>query len=210
MAAAPSLVSRILTAVLTHPLALAIKRPLRDLRWTLRGRELANPPLPERVSSVLFVCLGNICRSPFGAVLAAALEPAPGRVIAYGSAGLRPSQANQSPDDACVAAEAYGVTLRSHLPQAVTPELLAEYDLVVVMEAAQLQYMRHTYPEHASRVVLLSLFDEEAEGGYERLNIADPFGHGPAAFAYCYARMARSTKALVKAIERTAPKSTRP
>ena len=89
--------SRVLTAVLTHPLALALKRPARNVRWRIRGRGIANPPLPHRVSSVLFVCLGNICRSPFGALLATALEAETGGKITGIPALHSPSHKGQSP-----------------------------------------------------------------------------------------------------------------
>jgi hypothetical protein len=65
------LISRPITSPVTHPAAPRVKRPVRNLMWWAKGLAMRNPALPSRVRSVLFVCLGNICRSPFAAALAA-------------------------------------------------------------------------------------------------------------------------------------------
>lgn len=187
-----------ITAVLNHPVTMAIKGPIRDLMWILKGATLRNPPLPARVESILFVCLGNICRSPFAAVLAAARLEAGGRgEVRCASAGIRTDQDARSPEAACDVAAAYGLSLVDHRPQPLTRELLIAHDLIVVMEAAHLQELRATYPDASHKVVLLSLFDGQAGPGYERYNIADPFLRPPAAFEVCYGRIERALSGLL-------------
>jgi protein-tyrosine phosphatase len=200
------LVSRLLTQVLRHPLTMAIKRRLRDVRWALARPAPENPPMPDRVDALLFVCLGNICRSPFAGVLADQRLRQTGRGhVRSLSAGIRPSQAAKPPYEAVEAARAFGVSLGSHVPQGLTPELVAAHDLVIVMEAVQLDHLRATYPEHARRFVLLSLFDDGAAGRYERFNIADPFGQSRDAFDACYHRIARAVTALLAALPTVTP-----
>lgn len=186
-----------ITAMLNHPVAMAIKGPIRDLVWILRGAVLRNPPLPARVESILFVCLGNICRSPFAAVLAAERLRRDGPAgIRCASAGIRTMQDARSPRAACDVAAAYGLSLADHRPQPLTRELMNAHDLIVVMEAAHLQELRATYPDASGKVVLLSLFDEQAAAGYDRYNIADPFLRPRAAFESCYHRIERALSGL--------------
>jgi protein-tyrosine phosphatase len=186
---------RLLTSVLTHPIVLGLKAPFRRMYWAFRGLGTKNPPLPERVESILFVCLGNICRSPFAAELAALLLRDRGRAdVRFASAGIRPSQAGRSPALACEVSARYGLSLGEHLPQAVTAEMMKSHDVVVVMEWKHLQQLRAAYPEYRDRVVLLSLLDAGARNAYERYNIADPFGKPRAAYEECYDRIQRALR----------------
>lgn len=192
--------SRLLRSLLTSSVAMAVKRPLRDLSWVLKGAGLRNPPLPSRVDSILFVCLGNICRSPFAAALGAERVRQRAPRIRVSSAGIRTTQAGRSPEFACEVAATYGVTLTGHRPQTLTRELMDTHDLIVVMESAHLLTLRASYPDASNRVVLLSLFDAQARPGYDRYNIADPFSQPRTAFEACYRRIDRALSSLLDAI----------
>lgn len=198
--------ARIVTAILTAPAVLAIKRPLRDIWWTVKGLALRNPPVPRKVASILFVCLGNICRSPFAAVLAASRLREHGlEGIGCASAGISTRQAARPPQAACEVAVQYGVALTDHRPQLLTRELVDANDLIVVMEAGQLDSVRRAYPDAVDRVVLLSLFDRQVKGGYARYHIADPFSQPRAAFEECYGRIDRALAALLSSIRGSSP-----
>ena len=169
-----------------------LRAPVRNAWWRLRGSGIRNPPVPSTVNSILFVCLGNICRTPFGAEIAKRLLAQAGRSdVRCTSAGIRPSRNKRSPDDACRASLAYGVSLNDHRPQVLTRELMESHDVVVVMEWWHLAHLRAAYPELHDRIVLLSLLDDEASSAYERYHIADPWGQPIAAFDECYRRMDR-------------------
>lgn len=180
---------------LTHPLARRLTAPLRAAWWALRGAGATSPPFPDRVDSILFVCLGNICRSPFAAKLAARLLAEAGRPhVSCASAGIRPSQDRRSPPEACRASSAYGISLDAHVPQPLTRELMESHDVVVVMEWRHLMELHEAYPHRRDRVHLLPLSDGEPHDAYERCNIADPFGQPRAAFDECYVRIERSLR----------------
>jgi protein-tyrosine phosphatase len=166
-----------------------LKRPLRNVVWRVKGGSVQNPVAPALINSALFVCLGNICRSPFAALLADRMMREAGwRGVQCTSAGIRPSQGRRSPDEAVEAAAAYGIRL-DHVPQLLTREMITTHDVTVVMEAAHFERLRHEYPEFRARIVLLSLFDDRAKGAYDRLNIADPFGQPLPVFTECYRRI---------------------
>jgi len=81
--------------------------------------------------SVLFVCTGNTCRSPFAEAVA--------RREGHGdaeSAGLGAYAGDRSPEDAIVVARELGYDLSSHRARRLTEEMLERADVVVGMTAA--------------------------------------------------------------------------
>lgn len=178
--------------------AAALKRAVRDAWWTWKGRAITNPPLPVNPRSILFVCLGNICRSPFAEAIAARraaeLSEWP---IRFASAGLC-AREKAAPADARAAAGVFGVSLDAHRPQPMTMELAAS-DMIVVMEPHQMEQLHADYPTVRGRVFLLALFDREA-AGLERFHIADPYACSPDVYEACYRRIDRAVSALLVAV----------
>ena len=186
--------TRVITAVLRHPLVMRCKRVVRDLRWRVSGSRIELPALPPNVRSVLFVCLGNICRSPFAGRLAE--DRYANLPITFRSAGIKASQSDRSPDNACEAAAAFGVSLQSHRPVAINRSLVDASDLIVAMEASQVVELRATYPDAANRITLLALYDERARG-YDRYCIEDPFMRPLSDFTHCFHRIDRAVSGLL-------------
>jgi protein-tyrosine phosphatase len=94
-----------------------IKRGLIELYWMVRGASIYIPALTSQAWSVLFVCRGNICRSPFAERVARKLfhELARDREqpIAFQSAGLHVTVPKAPPETAIVVAHRFGVSLES-------------------------------------------------------------------------------------------------
>jgi len=199
--ASRSHVALMIRTVLTHPVVMMLKRYAREVRWSIAGSGVRNPAIPRQVRSVLFVCLGNICRSPFGALLAERLFREAGKGdIKCSSAGIRASQAARSPADAVAAARSYGIRLDDHVPRQLLRDLVAAHDVVMVMEASQQQQLQATYPEFRDRFLLLPLLDDSPAGAYERCNLPDPFGQPIEVFEACYARIDRVLRRWVSAV----------
>jgi protein-tyrosine phosphatase len=189
---------RLLTAVLRHPAARAVKVAWRDVRWRLRRPILSSGELPAPPLTLIFVCKGNICRSPFAARYAERrLRELGVTGVSCRSAGYAPSQAPASPPHAITAARAYEVDLAAHRPMGLTAGAGAT-DVVVVMEAAQLEILaaQGVPPE---RLVLLPRFAPTrlVGTGYRRDNIEDPFGQPLPAFERCYAQTTAAVDGLV-------------
>lgn len=196
-----AVVDRVVTVTLRHPLALTIKDGARNLLWAINPPQVKNPPIPTDVRSVLFVCLGNICRSPFAALTASRqLATRVDAKIRFESAGIKTTQGGRSPKEACDVAAEYGVSLVDHRPQMLTRSLVGMFDMVIVMESSQLQELRVLYPESAHRLFLLSLFETDRRSAYERFNIADPFSQPRAAFEVCYRRIDDAVSRLLASV----------
>jgi len=80
---------------------------------------------------VLFVCAGNLCRSPFAEGLARRLASERGLDLEFESAGEIAYEGSTCPPDALAAARAHGVDLSAHRARRLTPERRAAADEVV-------------------------------------------------------------------------------
>ena len=80
---------------------------------------------------VLFVCAGNLCRSPFAEELARLRADERGLDVEFDSAGEIAYEGSQCPGDAVAAARRYGVDLTAHRARRLTPERKAAADEVV-------------------------------------------------------------------------------
>ena len=175
--------------------ARGIKRGLVDLYWTFQGPYIRVPALPAHPQSVLFVCKGNICRSPFAEYLASKLarEGALSR-IKFGSAGLHVRQPLPSPEHAIAVAKRFGVDLDCHRSQPISSALVEAYDMVVAMEAWQYAELQSSFAPHQGKMFLLPLLDPNGPGqqrGYAAFNIPDPYGGPASAFEKCFDRISR-------------------
>lgn len=179
-----------------------IARRLHNLIWTLRDRSFRNPPWPDRVDSLLFLCVGNICRSPFAARLTARRLAEAGLTrIRCTSAGTQARPGFRPPSDAVQAAAAYGIDLEHHHPQLFNERLLKGHDVIFVMEPWQLAMLRRRFPAERRRFFLMPRFEvPPAAGAFERLHFVDPLHRGPQAFADVYARIDRAVAPIVEQV----------
>jgi protein-tyrosine phosphatase len=172
-------------------------RLLRDLvlhgYWRRRAwRELrAAPP-----SSVIFLCNGNICRSPYAerAFRKAVPEPFASSLRVASMGLLWPGRAAPPVAQAC--AVAHGVDLADHLSAAFEYRGGAPDELLVVMTAQQRREVWHRSAV-GRRVLLLGDLDPVAG---ERRDIADPVDQPYEIFEACYTRIDRCVAELARAL----------
>jgi protein-tyrosine phosphatase len=133
----------------------------------------------------LFVCLGNICRSPTAEgvmrslVRQAGLEDS----IEVDSAGTGAWHVGSAPDErASAAAGSRGITLDGCARQ-VRAEDFEDFDLLIAMDRANLRELRAlaSDDEQRGRVRLLREFDPESAGGAD-LDVPDPYYGAPGGF----------------------------
>jgi protein-tyrosine phosphatase len=145
------------------------------------------------VHGILFVCHGNICRSPYAAAVFAQRLPAALRShIKVASAGFI-GPGRPVPSEARTVAARHGVDLSSHRSQLVTAPGLDTYELVVVMAPDQVKGLATAYPA-TTRIIVLGDLDPEP---ISKRAIIDPFGHPEEIFDESYARIDRCLDALI-------------
>ena len=138
-----------------------------------RPRPLS-PSLLVSSTSVIFVCMGNICRSPMAAsVLRLELERAGLTHVQVSSAGTGGWHVGDPADRRAQAALARRGYPTEHRAQQFKPGWFDEYDLVVAMDRDNLKDLRRLAPSRsrADDLRLMLEFDPEAES----VDVPDPY-----------------------------------
>jgi protein-tyrosine-phosphatase/predicted ATP-grasp superfamily ATP-dependent carboligase len=132
----------------------------------------------SRAGNVIFVCYGNICRSPFAEAYARSIAPSD---ITFMSAGTFSKADRRSPQEAQAAAGRFGIDLDKHRSQVLSAAMIDRSDVIFVFDRRNLEEISLQFPRAKSRIVRLGDFlpgpDDE---------IHDPFGQSLERFEYCY------------------------
>ncbi len=117
--------------------------------------------MARRSISILFVCTGNICRSPMAEAVANALADRSGKSMTFQSAGTGDWHAGESPDPrAAAAGEQRGYDLSGITARAVTNEDFERFDHLIALDKGHKRWLaaardhRHL-PERAKISLLL-------------------------------------------------------
>jgi protein-tyrosine phosphatase len=137
------------------------------------------------MARVLFVCLGNICRSPTAeAVMARLVADAElAHAIELDSAGTGAWHVGSPPDErATAAAAARGIAMRGTARQ-VRPEDFEQFDLLLAMDAENHRNLLALAPHRdaAAKVRMLREFDA-ASADAVSLDVPDPYYGGEDGF----------------------------
>ena len=160
-------------------------------------------PPPERIR-VLFVCLGNICRSPLaeGVFLHLAEKAGVADRFEVDSAGTGDWHVGERPDPrARAVARQHGVKLPS-LARQVEPADFDRFDHIVAMDRENLWALERMARERSSggsraEIHLLRVDDPDREEGDDRHDVPDPYYGGPGGFEEVYRMVHRSAEALL-------------
>lgn len=136
---------------------------------------------------ILVVCTGNICRSPVAAAMLRARLP--GRKVS--SAGLGALVGHGVEPSAARLAEAEGLMMAEHRARQLTPELLAEADLVLVMSEGQRRAVAELAPAALGKTLLLGHWLPGAR------EISDPYRQSEEMFALVHQRLRDAVDAWV-------------
>jgi protein-tyrosine phosphatase len=153
--------------------------------------------MPDPIRSVLFVCLGNICRSPLaeGVMehLAEDLE------LVVDSAGTGGWHVGEPADPRSIeVAERHGITLGSRARK-VREDDFDEFDLIIAMDRSNLEDLEALRDGGSAELRLFREFDPEAGG---EMDVPDPYYGGPDGFDDVYEMVLRGCRKLLEEIER--------
>ena len=143
------------------------------------------------ITSVLVVCVGNICRSPTGERLFQRAFPET-RGASAGLGALRGSPADQTASD--VAAK-HGLSLAGHHAQQLTADMCRDYDLILVMEKRHVEQVNRIDPAARGKTMLLGHWLNQQE-------IADPYKKSREAFEEVYGLLENATQKWVNVLSR--------
>ncbi len=151
---------------------------------------------------VLFVCLGNICRSPMAEGVFREVVRRAGLADRFevDSAGTSSWHTGEPPDErASAVAVRRGVELTSRARQVAASDL-ATFDYVLAMDAENLARLRPLEAAaKGAEVQLLRAFD--AQGGSEA-EVPDPYFGGPGGFDDVYEMIERACRGLLAHIRK--------
>lgn len=136
------------------------------------------------IKNILFVCLGNLCRSPMAEyLLRDHLEKSGNSTIKITSCGFLDQTGTPVPKEIYGLMNEAGIDISGHQSSPITWTRVRESDLIIVMEIKQKEELTHQYLEDAHRIFLLSQFDKQNP---EERNITDPMGKPPSLYRICF------------------------
>src|SRR5436190_6765370 len=152
------------------------------------------------MKTVLFVCTGNVCRSPMaeGLFRNAVRGRRPFRVM---SAGVGAVDGQPASDHAVRALHQLGIDISNHRSRHLTWESVSEADYIFGMTHSHVDAIMLLYPQAAEKTFLLREFDETLDA-YEN-DISDPIGGSYDVYCNCRDQIEQGIAAMLKFVEQT-------
>ena len=176
-----------------------IRKHVRRVQSTVRSalyRVRTRPrlvPQARAARKLLFVCYGNIMRSPFASGYLAVRGGAERRNLQARSAGYYDRTGRPADARAVTAGRRWGVDLTAHSSRKLDDELVEWADLILVMDRPNLAAVRRLYPAAAGKTYLLG----SLEAGADDVEISDPYHDAYEATERTYVRIAGAIDRLV-------------
>jgi protein-tyrosine phosphatase len=151
--------------------------------------------------SVLFVCLGNICRSPAAEGILRHLAHKEGLDIHIESCGLGDWHAGNLPDERMrEASKNRGYTLSSRA-QIIKPEFFDSFDLIFVADQKVLKelYKYAEKPEQKAKIHFMTHFSSAFKGE----EVPDPYYEGEAGFERVLDMLEDSCEGIIGHLKKT-------
>jgi protein-tyrosine phosphatase len=159
----------------------------------------------DKATGVLFVCTGNICRSPTAEGLLRARLKAHGleKAVFTESAGMHGYHIGDPPDPRSVAiAAARGIDIASLRAAKIAPKDFMTYDLIVALDEGHLEILERMHPGKGTRAKLrlLMSFADKGTG-----DVPDPYYLDEAAFIHAFDLIERGVDGLVQHLKEQYP-----
>jgi len=143
--------------------------------------------------SILFVCKGNVCRSPFAEGYARTVM---NHGVVLRSAGYQPRASRGCPVAGVEAARTLGVELGGHRSAELDAAMIREADAIFVFDDESRRRLARAYPEARDKTYPLGWLTTAGP-----IEIRDPYGGAADDFARTYDVIRRALDAAVSEAE---------
>lgn len=140
------------------------------------------------MTNILFICIGNICRSPIAEGLFR--QALPEKAVC--SAGIGALVGEPADPLSIQLMWEHGIDISAHRAKSLAGWMVKEADLIVTMDRDQRRFIEHAYPASQGKVMRL--------GEYGRYDVPDPYRQNMAAFRHSCNLIARGIDELVERI----------
>jgi RpiB/LacA/LacB family sugar-phosphate isomerase len=152
------------------------------------------------MKKILFVCTGNICRSPMAEGFFRELIKEQGGFEAL-SAGLGAIDGASPSVHSVTAMQELGIDITDQRSAQITPEMVAESDYIFGLASGHVDNIIRFFPQARERVFLLREFVEALPA--DRKDIADPIGGDLAIYKVCRNQIKEGIEALIPFVNQT-------
>ncbi|GAD90085.1 low molecular weight protein-tyrosine-phosphatase Wzb [Vibrio halioticoli NBRC 102217] len=137
-------------------------------------------------NNILVVCIGNICRSPIGEEILKQALPAKNVT----SAGLGALVDKPADENSVTVSANNNLDLTNHVARQITTKMIADNDLILVMEKGHIDAITKLAPAARGKTMLY--------GHWINKEIPDPYKQSLEAFEHVYGLIDKSAKEWIK------------
>ncbi|HXV32161.1 MAG TPA: low molecular weight protein-tyrosine-phosphatase [Sinorhizobium sp.] len=153
-----------------------------------------------KATRILFVCLGNICRSPLaeGVMRDLARRTGHGEAISVDSAGTGAWHVGDPPDRRSTAvAKAYGIDIADLRGRQIAAADFGAFDLILGMDRSNVRDLRALMPAAAHKVHLFMNYAMDRDD-----DVPDPYYESADAFEALYQMLEAGCSSLLAKLQR--------
>lgn len=147
---------------------------------------------------ILFVCLGNICRSPTAEAVFKAKARQAGFACDVDSAGTGAWHAGETPDRRAQAVgEKRGYSFAGQKARKITHDDFSKFDYIAAMDASNLSDLHAICPDqHRQKLRLFLNFSND----HKNEDVPDPYYGGPDGFEHVVDLIEEASDGLIQAL----------
>jgi len=180
--------------VIPRPSIMRTKASLRSLFWRMKLVMGLFDSLkdiePERIMRLVFVCRGNVCRSPYAEAAAKSLG------LSAISCGVDVKRSAPAETMAVSAAMLRSKDLSLHMSRSIFDVPLDRSDCLVAMDPTHLPIAWNVAARSGCQITLLGLWR-----GSSVIEIADPYGMPENIFSHCFNDIDECLENLIRRIK---------